>query len=243
MTNIVMTRIDVREPDWVKRLTFGGTALPPELLPAGDFEVWTENGDVLSIERKTPDDFLGSLKDERLFPQLARLAEARISDQVNNLPVTHWPYLLITGDLTCSQSGHVITERGETGWSWSAVLGALLTVQEMGVFVTYCHGDADLESAVMRLANRERGDLKLLPPRPAMGLGAQAGFLCSLPGIGVETYPQVMQWAGGNLAIALVGLTDDEIDGPVSISKRKRIIGFLGGKLMTTKVLDEKQIS
>lgn len=234
--SIVFVRCDSREPEWVKRLSFNGTALPAEPLAAGDLEVWMDSGDVLSIERKTPDDLLNTLRDERLFPQLARLAEGRMNDQINGQAVSHWPYLMITGDLGCSANGHVITDRGETGWSWASVQGALMTVQEMGVFVVFCHGDADLENAVLRLAGRERTPLRILPPRPAMQLGQQAGFICSLPGIGVETFPEIMKWAGNNLATALVGLTDDRIDGPVSVAKRKRIIQFLGGRLMIEEI-------
>lgn len=232
MAQIAMTRIDSREPDWIKRLTFNGTALPAEMLPNCDLEIWTDDGHVISIERKTPGDLLGTLSSERLFPQMDRLVEERINDQYNGRPVTHWPYLMITGELGCSADGHVITDRGETGWSWASVQGALLTVQEMGIFVTYCKNDADYEAACMRLVNRPRGELKILPARPAIALGAQAGFLCSLPGIGVESFAPIMEWAGGNLATALVGLTDDQIPGPVSATKRKKIIGFLGGSLM-----------
>lgn len=232
MSQIAMVRIDSREPSWVKNLTFGGLALPAELLPNCDLEIWTDDGHVISIERKTPDDFLHTLSGERLFPQMDRLVEDRLNDQLNSRPVTHWPYLMITGELGCSHEGHVITERGETGWSWASVQGALLVVQEMGVFVTYCRNDADYEAAAIRLVNRPRSALKILPARPAQNLGAQAQFLCGLPGIGIESFAPIMEWAGGNLAHALVGLTDDEIPGPVSALKRKKIIGFLGGSLM-----------
>ena len=221
--------IDSREPEWVQSLTFGDAPSAVTALETGDLQVLTDDGNTLLIERKTPDDFLNTLRDERLFPQLGRMVQARLDEQSTSSTIHTWPYLVITGDLTRGPNGKVTTaDRGATGWDWHAVQGALLTVQEMGIFVVFCGGDHDYKPCIERLANRNRGELKLLPPRPPAILGAGAAFLAGLPGIGTERVMAVMEWAGGNVAHALTGLTDLEINSPIPYATRKRIRGMMG---------------
>jgi ERCC4-type nuclease len=192
--------IDNREPKWIKELKFNGVPVSHTILDSGDIWCSTDDGKMIVIERKTPDDLLGSLKDERLFVQMVGLAELRKTG--------NWPYLMITGELACGPMGKVITSRGETGWEWSAIQGALLSIQEMGVFVTYAKSDTDFEAAVMRLGNRERNEKMLVPPaRLGKVLGLQAGFLCGLPGIGPDKVSAVLTECG-TPAWALVALTD-----------------------------------
>lgn len=193
--------VDSREPDWVKKLQFGGVPVSHTVLDAGDLWIVTDDNRILVIERKTPNDFLGTLKEERLFIQMAGLQEVRKQG--------YWPYLMITGELQRGANGHVVTDR-ETGWSWTAIEGALLSVQEMGVFVTHCANDYDLEAAILRLADRSRDGKMILPPaRIGKVLGVQAGFLCGLPGIGPEKVGEVLAYCG-TPAWALVALTDAE---------------------------------
>lgn len=77
--------IDSREPDWVKQLNFGDIPTSVQLLEQGDLMAASNDGELILIERKTPDDFLNSLKSDRLMLQLA-----------NMLTVTRWAYLMIT---------------------------------------------------------------------------------------------------------------------------------------------------
>jgi ERCC4-type nuclease len=192
--------VDSREPKWIKDLKFGGVSVSITMLESGDVWCATDDGKMLVIERKTPDDLLGSLKDDRLFVQMAGLAGLR--------ELGHWPYLMITGDLVCGPNGKIITPRGETGWSWNSVHWALLTIQEMGIFVTYAQSDTDFEAAVIRLGNRERTEKMMIPPaRLGKVLGIQAGFLCGLPGIGPDKVDSILK-ACGSPAWALVALTD-----------------------------------
>jgi ERCC4-type nuclease len=189
--------IDTREPDWVRRLTFGGVPTSPVMLEHGDLMLATGDGQIILIERKTPDDFLGSLKDGRLFPQLAGMLEQ-----------TRWCYLLITEELTRGQNGMVVTNRGSTGWNWAAVQGALLSIQEMGVFVVFAAGDTDYEACVQRIAARDRKtDLLLTPAKFPRVLTASEQIIASLPGIGVERLQTVMG-NGMTPAWALAQLTD-----------------------------------
>jgi ERCC4-type nuclease len=222
--------IDSREPAWVQALNFGGIPTMITTMDAGDVWAVTDDGHTLMIERKTPEDFLGSLRDERLMPQLARLAEPRQTQQEKGERPTSWPYLVITDEF--KRSGQKVFTERETGWSWAALQGALLLIQEMGIFIDVCAGDSDFESCIRRLGERNRDSvLNLLPPRQPVLWGAKEGFIASLPGIGQEKTLKIMEWADNNLSYALIGLVDLSITCPVEgvgEITRKKIRSFLG---------------
>lgn len=199
MNSLTAVIIDNREPEWVKNLRFGSASVMHEILDAGDIWALTSDNKILAIERKTPGDLLNTLKDDRLFPQMAGLQELRKQG--------YWPYLLITGEIQRGSDGKVVIDR-ETGWNWNSVEGALLTVQEMGVYVAHCAGDTDLEAAVIRLAERNRDEKLIVPPaRLGKVLGLQESFLCGLPGIGPEKVSAILDYCS-TPAWALSGLTD-----------------------------------
>lgn len=227
--SITAIMIDNREPSWVQNLKFGSIPTAVVTLDSGDVEAVTDDGHIILVERKTPDDLLNTLREDRLFPQACRLAQQRVDQQLAGETVTVWPYLVITGMLSCSADGKVITEHRETAWSWSAVQGALLSIQEMGVFVVQCAGDSDFENCIIRLGKRSREAFQpVLPPRPAINLGHGAAIIASLPGIGIDRTQEVMAWAGNSVGVALVGLTDLEIPGPVGPAVRRKIRRVLG---------------
>lgn len=220
--------IDQREPSWVQRLRFGGLPAAVTLLDYGDFWIATDDGCMLIIERKTPDDFLNSLRDDRLFGQLEPMANKRYGEQLRGGPVKTYPYLLITGALGIGAKGSVYTGR-ETGWSYASVMGALLSIQEMGIFVVSCAGDEDLEAAILRLIEHKRGgELPILPARPVQALGPKEALITCLPHIGIERSQEILKAAGGNLAHALCALSDPKANMPVGVKVRKDIRQFLG---------------
>lgn len=235
--------IDRREPPWIQKLRFGGADVAIAELEYGDLHAATDDGHLLIVERKTPDDLLNSLRDERLFPQMARLSQSRLDQQLAGQQPTIWPYLIITGSLNCSPEGKVITEQRVTAWSYAALQGALLSIQEMGVFVTFCGGDADFENCIVRLGNRLRDHVQyVLPPRPALILGPGVALIASFPGIGAERALEILRWAGHKPAHALMGLTDLHIEAPVSIAirrKARRILGLAENE--TLEVFQEDQ--
>jgi ERCC4-type nuclease len=167
------------------------------MLEQGDVMAACDDGAMVLIERKSPNDFLGSLRDERVYLQLA-----------NMLNVTRWSYLLITGEFQRGAEGKVVVDRGETGWSWNAVQGSLLTAQEMGIYVTFCAGDGDYEAAVTRICNRDhKPTLELGPAKMPRILSIQEQVLASLPGIGIDRLHSVLE-ACTTPAWALCALTD-----------------------------------
>ena len=222
--------IDQREPQWIKDLKFSDIPVTTTLLDHGDIWIATDDGCLLLIERKTPNDFLGSLKENRLFVQLEPLANKRYDEQLAGKPVKTYPYLLITGAFGVGRNNMVVTDR-QTGWSYASIMGSLLSIQEMGIFVVFCAGDNDVEDAVMRLIDHKRGEeLPVLPVRPAQMLGPKEALLSCLPHIGIERSQEILKWADWNLAHALIGLSDPDIDAPVGKKVREDIRRFLGLK-------------
>jgi len=217
--------IDQREPEHIQQ-QFPDAAVT--LLETGDAWVACDDGRILLIERKTSDDLLNSLRDGRLLEQVSKLVESRITQQLNGKPQTYWPYLIITGTLSPDRNGKTYTGR-ETGWSWNAVQGALLTAQEMGCYVVYCPSDTEYAKTISWLAGRERKlEIDILPQRQPVPVDAKAVFLMGLPGIGLERARQILEWSGGVLAHALIGLTDLEMKSPIGEVSRQKIRGFLG---------------
>ena len=152
----------------------------------------------------------------------------------NMLTVTRWAYLMITGELKLGVNGEVVTSR-VTGWNWDAVQGAILSIQEMGVFVVQCQGDDDYEDAVIRLGNRDRDQVLPVPPAKQPHVYSQSeSVLASLPGIGFKRLQMVLEAAGGSSAWALALLTNlDEVENfpGVPYGDRQRIRNVLGLKV------------
>lgn len=209
--------VDQREPDGVKALTFGGVPTIVTLLDTGDVQVVCEDGTLILIERKSMSDFLNSLKDDRVFRQCADMRH-----------VSPWAYLVVTDQFQRGQNGKVVTDR-ETGWGWNALQGALLTIQELGVFVVFAAGENDFEGCILRLAARDHSPEKLLPPeRPGVSLSMAEQFLCGLPGIGPERAAHLMDHCG-TAKMALMALTDaDPLEGIPSNVKTnaRRVLGM-----------------
>jgi len=225
--NAIIT-IDSREPNWIQKLDFGGLPTEVKFMEISDLKMMLDDGHTLLIERKTPEDFLGSLKSDRLFSQLARMTEDRNTQQLLGQPITSWPFLVITELFKTNNAGMIITDRGITGWAFASVMGAILSVQEMGVFVIFCNGQNDYENCILRLGRRNRDpEMKLLPPRPANIFGPKATFLAGLPGIGIEMVQKILDWSANNPADALIGLTDMEIKSPIGLATRRRIRDLL----------------
>lgn len=203
--SITAAIIDQREPGWVRALTFGGAMTAVSLLDAGDLLVTCDDGTLLAIERKTPDDLLNSIRDDRLWSQLVGIKA-----------LSRWAYLLITGELRLGSDDKVWTDNRATGWSWAAVQGALLQAQEIGVFVVFAAGDNDYEPAVMRLAARSHRAEMLVPPAREPRIYSQAEqILTALPGIGPERVAPLIDYAG-TAAWGLQYLSDLSTNGLVA---------------------------
>jgi hypothetical protein len=91
-----------------------------------------------------------------------------------------------------------------TGWGLASVYGAILSIQEMGVFVVFCDGDANFKDCIIKLADRKRTEeQQVLPPRPGVLLGPKVAFLAGLPGIGIERAQDILDWSLDNVFASL----------------------------------------
>lgn len=226
---ITAIMIDSREPEFFQRLKFGGAPTMVTTLETGDVQAVTDDGCTLAFERKTPSDFLNSLKDDRLFPQLARMTEIRNAQARMDEQLTYFPYLVITGPFLPGANGKVNADGRETGWGYASIMGTLLSIQEMGVFVTFCNTDLDYEDCILRIGKRDRKpETKILAPRPARTLGPRFDFLAGIQGVEVEYAQKILDWSNNNIAHALAGITDMSIPAPVPMSVRKRFRTMLG---------------
>ncbi len=203
---IVSAIIDSRDPEWMQRCTFGGVPTAVACLDAGDLLLACDDDATLLIENKSASDFLNTLRDDRLFPQLVRMREW--------MP-TAWHYLALRGHLQPGAFGKCYCDSRETGWSWASVAGALLSIQEIGMMVYNIASDQDYEAAIVRLANRDRSAIRTRPAREATFVSEGEAVLCALPGIGPEKAQALLAYCG-NPARALQYLTDDEWDGPTA---------------------------
>lgn len=189
--------IDSREPEWVQELKFGNAPKMVTALEFGDVWATTGTGDLIVIERKTPSDLLGSIKDGRIFPQVQGMKGK-----------SKWCYVVITGQITPARNGKAIAEERVTGWDYRSVMGAILSIQEAGAGVLFCNGDADFETTVTTLCNRNRDAEKIIEPRQESRLMSTGEvMLTALPGIGIERAKRLLEEFNNQPALALAWLT------------------------------------
>jgi ERCC4-type nuclease len=161
--------INSDEPKDIQEINFGVPSVVTSL--NADAVVGCKDGATLAIERKTPSDLLGSIRDGRLFNQCHALRE-----------ISEWSYLVIHGRMTWVDDGKVRTDGYRvTNWDWHSLFGSLLTVQEMGVGVFHA---TDYAEAIRILASRDRSDITIHPRRASEPMSKDEAFLASLPGIG-----------------------------------------------------------
>ena len=220
--------LDTREPKTITSLTFD-VPTSTQALPCGDAWLSTDTGIVI-VERKTPGDLLGSIMDGRLFDQASRMVKA-----------SPWCYVVVT-EIPTIRSGFVWTSGRITKWRWTSVMGALLTVQEMGVGVMFLYAPERYKAALIRLAQRSRGDVR--PQHKREGVLATAGeaILSSLPGIS-EVRAQALLDHCGSAAWALAYLAGDgggEVPGigPATRDSARKALG-LDDELVLTVITRE----
>jgi ERCC4-type nuclease len=215
--------IDAREPDHIKRLNFGCPSMV-QTLETGDLHIATDDDKLLIVERKAAMDFVNSIKDGRLFNQVARAKQ-----------ITPYVYVVIVGSILPVRGGKTAINGNLTGWDYAAIQGVMVSIQELGAMIIHCADDNDFVAAVVRLANRSRRDvIPVMPVREAAIFGGAENVLASLPGIGVKKAADLLKMFP-NVGMALWFLTDindtqTKIPG-IAENTKKNIVKLLGGKL------------
>lgn len=215
MSAILAMQIDSLEDDWLKKWDRTPPAVLKDApimvtrLPIGDARIWCADGILLSVERKTPSDFLSSIPNDHILDQVGRMR----ADYTQKHAL---PYLVITGEIRRdSATGKCIiagSKHGE-GWNYNAVQGVLLSIQECGVPVIYCDGDDEYAPTLLRLATRNHERSVVNPQRIIEPLTAQEQVLCAFPGIGPKTAGEILARAT-SLAWALSYLCDTSPTAP-----------------------------
>ena len=210
--------IDSREPDSVKRLNFYGAQKAISLLPYGDIWATCEDGATLAIERKTPEDFIGSMISDRLIAQVRGLAEYREKNG-------WWCYVMITGELSIAPGGFTYAGDRSTKIAWQSVQGEILNIQEMGVFVTFAKDESDLEQAIVRLSNRNRQPTHKVPPprRKGKRIAPASAFLSGLPGIGIDMADKIVDYCGTPARAIEMIVNGESIPGVGKVTREKTI--------------------
>lgn len=207
--------VDSREPEWVQNLRFYGAKKIIMEMEYGDIWATCDDGQTLVIERKEPEDFVGSMMSNRLLKQAYGLSQLRKGGL--------WTYVMITGDLMSAPNGKTYVNGKIRDVKFSSIQGLLLSIQELGVYVVYANDSRDLEQAVVRLSNRNRDEEMVIPPAKRKGaqLGASADFLSGLPGIGTSFADAILRNTK-TAANALEMLTSKEPIPNVQIGQKRR---------------------
>jgi len=204
MTKVTSISIDTREPSPFQALGFGGVApVTVTTLPAGDFHFVTSDT-IVVLERKTTQDLLHTVMQDRMLRQVAAMRE-----------ITAHCYVVITGTFVRSPRDTVIAGNRESGFPWVALIGALTSVQEAGAVLVFCDED-EFETTALRIAARPHGAITIPPMRTTKVLTLQESVLASLPGVGTTKADALLAFSGGSVAGALAFLTDFRAPGAVA---------------------------
>lgn len=216
---LVSLALDQREPAGIRSADYGAVAPAITLLSAGSAWAVCDDGSLLALWRLDAADLLHTIRQDTLK---ARAVQLRT--------VSPWSYLVIQGVLSPGHDGKTEINGKATGWTWGAVQGALLTLQELGIAIIQVgNTPGQFGDAVRRLAERPRGPAKITPLRDALFPGVGELILTALPGIGPERAETLLS-ACGSPAVALIALTDDSIAlpgiGPETRQKARLALGL-----------------
>lgn len=159
-------------------------------LIAGDVNVPLDDGSLLAIERKTPNDFLASIADGRIFEQVERMAQN-----------AKYSAIIVTGYFTYGEKNDMVYIDGEqTNWKGPAVRSTMSLIQYSGCALIFCPPTrypsqiAELYNTVNKPDER-RGIKKhriiTFPP-----VDERVEFIAQLPTIGLKLSESLLKFAG-----------------------------------------------
>jgi len=213
MPNIIAVSTACNEPSWGRALQFGLDA-PPNInkdKKSIDYTLICDDGAIIAIERKTPDDLLGTLAEGRLDDELQRL-----------IKLTQESYLVITGVLRFNKNRKVITDgRGVTKWEYYKVMAKLRSIQRDGIIVSFCEHDSYFEEHVIGICKTDRSKPKvLMPKRDMIRVGDLERIFLAFPGMGHETFQRLGMYCGGEPFMMWLAMFEDETTEVKGISER-----------------------
>ena len=218
-TSALMTvLIDSKQPDVLSHLGYDGVTPLRVPLAAGSLNLIAHDGALLAIERLPVESLTMAIRRGTLSDRAAALKA-----------LTPWAYLVLVGDLASDRKGKAIIAGQPSGWEWRSVQGALATLQELGVVVLSCASDNQLGDLLVTLARRDRGPVKVAPPRETLFTTPAEQLLCAIPGIGEEKAEQLLT-EYPSAAWALIALTNPDYApkgvGPKTIASARAALGL-----------------
>lgn len=233
--------MDTREHPEIASLDFGmpmvrGTNISTAL-PHGDIWITGDDGQLITIERKTGMDFMASIKDDRLFNQVARMRAS-----------TPWAYVAVVGTVAADLVGLCVIDGRPTAFRYAAYMGARMTVQEMGAVIIDVQDDHGLVQVVKQLADRKRGPVRLKPHRDPLAMSGEEVILGSFPGIGPTKTAKLLAHCG-TAAVAIQYLTDPSTEsedkaaraGDALRVRARAALGLRNNEVMAVLLADEDQ--
>lgn len=164
---------------------FGNTSIT-----AGDINIPLEDGTILAIERKTTDDFLGSIPDRHIFNQVEVMHS-----------IAKFVAVVITGKITYSAiEDKVISNGRKTKWDGVSVRAALRKIQMSNCIVEHCPVDEyptvvhEIYQTCTRIgepAKSIKNRIVTFPP-----IDERVQFLAQLPSVGIESAESLLNFAG-----------------------------------------------
>lgn len=159
-------------------------------ITAGDINIPLEDGSILAIERKTPDDFLQSIPERRIFNQVEVMHS-----------IAKFVAIIITGKIAYSPvDDTVIADRRNTEWDGKSVRAALRKIQMSNCIVEFCPAGEypslvneiyDTCTKIGEPTKSIKNRIVTFPP-----LDERVQFLAQLPSVGLESAISLLNFAG-----------------------------------------------
>lgn len=160
---------------------------------SGDINIPLDDGNLLAIERKTPNDFLQSIPNRHIFNQVEVMAKN-----------AKYSAVVITGKYLFGRDGYVYINEGgkdnKTDWKGVSVRAVMTAIQYSGCPVIQCPPDefCTVISEVYNLVNKPSEHQAIVKNRiitfPPVDERVQ--FLAQLPGIGLKSADSLLKFAG-----------------------------------------------
>lgn len=245
-SNVIVTSLPHREHGGIK-------------VTAGDINIPLDDGSILAIERKTPEDFLSSIASRHIFHQVEVMA--------NN---AKFSAIIVTGAFTYGKRDDMCyirfsdTDEGrtETNWSGVSVRAAIASIQYSGCPVIfcppsrYCQTISELYTLVNKPSEHQsikKNRIITFPP-----VDERVEYLAQFPGIGLKHADSLLKFAGmmdsnadedgyGTISSALHWMTilshmDKDVRpagwGPLKILNTRKFLGLASNQYI--KVEEEK---
>lgn len=159
-------------------------------LTSGDVNIITDEGKVISIERKEAHDLLGSIGDGRVFHQVENMA--------NN---SDYSAIIVTGNIDYDKNDMVTVDGEATNWRGKSVRGAITAIMWSACPVLKADVD-DYAITIMEVIEfcNKPGERKHLKPRPVTfpPVDERVEILACFPGVGLKRAEALLRFVGSN---------------------------------------------